>query len=306
MSINKGCFDDAMVIVLDILNKYDISDRQERIDKIIKIYNKMINDEEIDREFYSLAHEIKGYDFIRSFGEALLANDKEHEAGPDINFRKNRIECVCCSEGNILDAGYKEYSINHNRQKCKIIDYNKTKEYLLPRITNSLYYKKDEKIVDYIKRNIIKSDECPIIFISLGQMNIDFNSGVYGSEILEVLIGRGSLSYVFDMEKNKFIYAYWQKNETIKKNKGTELVDIPAIFFNNNNVYISGILFSTANIYEEYNVDNTFLFLNPYAKNVIDENEFKDIIYWKCKENNEYIPMKNNKDLSDNLKPNIF
>ena len=299
MSINKSCFDDAMNIVVEILNRYNITEKQDRINKITKILNKMMNKQATDREFYSLVHEIKSYDFVRLFGEATLANDVKHEPGPDIKFKKNRIECVCCSEGDILELGYEDYSIVHCKQKSKVINYNKTKEFLLPRITNALYHKKNEKIERYIKNNVIQSDECAIIFISLGQLNIDFHAGDYGNEILEVLIGKGPLTYALDRTTNKVTDIYWQKIKTVKKQTEKNLVDIPADFFNTNNINISGVLFSTANIYERYNVNNTFLFLNPYAKNQIDINDFKHIIYWKSNENNEYIPMKDDKNLLD-------
>lgn len=306
MGINKSCFEESMDIVMNILNESNISDKKNRIDRITNIYNKMLKEKNPDREFYSLAHEIKGYDFINSFGDASLSNDEKHKAGPDITFGKYRIECVCCSEGSILDAGYAEYSIIHTRKKTKIINYNKTREFLLPRLTNSLITKKEKIVYNYIENNIIKFDEYPIIFISLGELNIDFHSGTYAENFLEILIGKGPLTYVFDRESKKLIDCYWQKNETIKKNNGNELVDVPANFFNNGNKKISGIIFSTANIYEKYTLNNTFLFLNPYAENQIDINDFKNIIYWRCNEKNEYIPMKNNVNLSEDLIKTIF
>ena len=116
----------------------------------------------------------------------------------------------------------------------------------------------------------------------------------------------GPFSLIFDRESEKFSDGFWKKIEIVKKNNSKELVDIPAQFFNSNNTNISGVLFSTAGIYEKYNLNNTFLFLNPYANNQININDFHNIIYWKCNEKNEYIPMKNQKDLWDDVKPKII
>lgn len=305
MGFNKMCFEDAMKITNEVLNKHNVTDKIFRVNKITKIYNNMISKKETDREFYSLVHEIKSYDFVNSFSKVYLANDEKHETGPDISFGNNRIECVCSSKGKILNSVYKEYSISHFKGKTKIINYNKTKEFLLPRITNSLYTKKDI-IEDYIKKKVIRSNECPILFLSLGELNVDFHAGTYGVELLEILIGKGPLCLVYDRKNEKFSDIFWKVNDKIKKNNGKELVDISAKFFNSNNTNISGVLFSTACIYEKYNLNNTFLFLNPYAKNQININDFNDIIYWKCNEKNEYIPMKNQNNLYDDVKPKIF
>lgn len=302
---NTSCFQDAMLIIKEILRNHDIVDKTFREDKIAQIYKNMIKNNQKDREFYSLAHEIKSYDFVSKFGKAHLSNDEKHEPGPDITFGDNRIECVCSSEGNILMTGYEQYSIRYCKGRKKIVDYNKTKEFLLPRITQSLYEKKN-KIENYINNNIIKPTECPILFLSLGELNVDFHAGNYGINLLEILVGKGNLTLIFDREKEKFIDNYWEENINVKKNNGKELVDIPAKFFNVNNTKISGVLFSTANIYERYNLNNTFLFLNPYAKNQINLDNFSDIICWKINDKNEYIPMKNTNELWDEVKPEIF
>jgi len=301
VGINKSVFDDSMEIVTNILNKFDISDKERRINRITKIYNNMLKNNAVDREFYSLAHELKSYEFIRLFWEAKLSNDTKSKPGPDITYGNNQIECVCCSEGEILKAGFKKYSINHSKKKSMVIDYNKKKEFLLPRITSSLKDKRDI-IEDYIKRGIIKQNECAIIFISLGELNIEFNAGDYGMNILEVLIGKGCLCITFDRHKEKFVDSYYQHIENIQKNNGKKIIDISANFFNSENINISGIIFSTAPIYEQYDFNNTFLFLNPFAKNQINVKDFNDIIYWQIIENDEYVPMKNTKRIKINTK----
>lgn len=300
MSINKSCFDDAMKIITEILKNNSVQDKDNRIDKIKRVYNKMVKEDKPDREFYSLVHEIKSFEFINLFGKADLANDEGHEKGTDILFGDNRIECVCCSEGNIVNVGFKDHSVGYCEEQSIVIDYNKTKEFVLPRITNSLDVKRD-KIIKYINEDVIKPGEHAILFISLGELNVDFYAGKYGKEFLEVLIGKGPLCYVFDKATKKLIGSYWKHNKYIKKNKGEKTVDIDAIFFNENNSEIAGIILSTASVYEKYDMNNTFLFLNPYAKSPIDTNDFKGIIYWTCNDNNEYIPMKDGKKLWGDL-----
>lgn len=292
MSINKAYFEEIMNVCLDILNNLEIEDKEFRIKNIQRVYNKMLIDEEPDREFYSLMHEIKSYEFINKFGKAVLKNDEKHEEGPDIKFGNNQIECVCCSMGEILNDGYKDCSINYLTQNSAIIDYNETKKYLLPRITSSLK-DKEEKINNYIDKNIIEKDESTIIFIHLGELNIDFFPGKYGIELLEVLIGKGDLALTFDRNITKYTNAFFTEIDVILKKKKERVITISSKFFDSKNKNISGILFSKANPTEKYNLENTFMFINPYAINQLQMKDFKNIIYWKLNTRKEYVPMKN-------------
>lgn len=103
------------------------------------------------------------------------------------------------------------------------------------------------------------------------------------------------MSISIDRMTGKAIDTFYSHTENIKKHNGS---DIDANFFlNKDNENISGILFTGANIDEEYNTENTFLFMNPFAKNIIRVKDFNSLVYWKTNKNMEYIPRYKGKSL---------
>ena len=103
------------------------------------------------------------------------------------------------------------------------------------------------------------------------------------------------MSISIDRMTGKAIDTFYSHTENIKKHNGS---DIDANFFlNKDNENISGILFTGANIDEDYNAENTFLFLNPFAKNKIRVKDFNSLVYWKSNKDMEYIPRYKGKNL---------
>ena len=141
---------------------------------------------------------------------------------------------------------------------------------------------------------IIKQNEKCIIFVSLGELYIDFFSGKYGFDFLDILIGKGKKTIRIDSKTSEYKESFYKHEDFIYKHNGKE---IDANFFNNkNNTHISGILFTDADMNEFYNSKNTYLFLNPYADKKIKVKDFKNLVYWKINSKNEYIPRYNGKD----------
>ena len=98
-----------------------------------------------------------------------------------------------------------------------------------------------------------------------------------------------------DRITGKVIDTFYTHVENIKKHNGS---NIDANFFlNKENENISGILFTCANIDEDYDKSNTFLFLNPFAKKKIKIKDFNRIVYWNSNRNAEYIPRYKGKSL---------
>ena len=141
---------------------------------------------------------------------------------------------------------------------------------------------------------IIGENERCVIFISLGELCIDFFSGKYGVDFLDILIGKGNKTIRIDNKTGNFVETFYKHKEYIYKHNGKK---INANFFNSTeNIYISGIIFTDADTNEFYSYQNTYLFLNPYANKKIKVKDFKDLIYWKKNNKNEYIPRHNGKD----------
>ena len=164
--------------------------------------------------------------------------------------------------------------------------------------------KKLKNLIHISISGIVQSNEKCIIFLSLGELSRDFFSSKYGFNFLNVLIGKSYLSITIDRKTGKAIDTFYSHTESIKKHNGS---DIDANFFlNKKNEIISGIIFTEASVDEEYNTENTFLFLNPFAKNKITIKDFKSLIYWKNNKDMEYIPRYKGKNLWYKFKNNIF
>ena len=141
---------------------------------------------------------------------------------------------------------------------------------------------------------IVEENEKCIIFISLGELSIDFFLGKYGFDFLDILIGKGNKTIRIDNQTGKCTAFFYKHEDYIYKHNGSE---ISANFFNAiDNTHISGVIFTDADTNEYYDLENTILFLNPYADKKIKVKDFKNIIYWKKSNMNEYIPRYNGKD----------
>lgn len=141
---------------------------------------------------------------------------------------------------------------------------------------------------------IIEEDEKCIIFLSLGELSIDFFSGKYGFDFLDILIGKGNKTIRIDDKTCRGTNTFYLHEAYIYKHNGSE---INANFFNAiDNTHISGIIFTDADMNEFYNLKNTYLFINPFADKKINVKDFRNLIYWKKNNKNEYIPRCNGKD----------
>lgn len=148
--INTLYFERINKKLINMLDNSDLSIKEikTRKEKLNKRLNDMVDDGRIDNSYMSLAHEIKSYQFLRNYGNLRMSEDSNSEKGPDFKLNNYRIECVCCSSGVIEKNGLNNYRLNESR-KIMVVDYNKVKEILLPRITQELF-QKSKKFNDYI------------------------------------------------------------------------------------------------------------------------------------------------------------
>ena len=299
-------FKEINSILFNIIDEssFPKKDKDDLKKKLIRYSNSSIEYLDVDNMYYSFAHEVKSYDFLQQFGSIDKAIDTHPNPKPDYLFKDYNIECICSSS---LNTNIKNYRVNEER-KSIVNDYNQIKSIIYPRLTNSLG-EKSEKFLWYrdIKMTIIKNDK-NIIFLSLGDLSIDFISPDYAFDFLDILIGKGHL--VFDFKDNKVVGAYYNNKESFigekYKNGISHNVIIDANFFNpNNNTHISGIILTCSDLSELYSFENTFLFINPYSDNRINIKDFDGIIYWDTDNENNYIPMKDGKSLWKDIEKNL-
>ncbi len=306
--MNIELFKDHMSIIDNIINQNKIINIDEMSYRkliITKEYNDMLINKVPTIRFYQLSHEIRCVGFLTKYGTLHIASDQNDEPGCDFTLNNNiQIEAVCCSLGNQSINGLDKIP------KTGVIDYNHKEKILLSRITSSITEK-----VNFYKERVNKSidDNKPyVIFIGLGELTYGMINFDYGFELNKILCGVSYPYLTYDRESNSFsglcysynkeIYVEKFNNEGVGRN-----VEIPLMFFcNPENEFVSAIIYSTASLESEYNDSNTFIFLNPYAKNKLKTNYFKNVYYWKMDKEGKYNLRKNGKKYPHNKNKKFF
>ncbi len=178
--------------------------------------------------------------------------------------------------------------------KFYVGNYNKS--FLLSRLTNSIS-KKLQFYDDHFKNKTINPEYPYLIFLGLGALSNELFLGDYGIEFTSVLFGKGDPTVSIDMDTGLMTPSGYTHNENIiKHNKATIKCNI---FCEEEYRCISGIIISSAKMYEEYTVDNTWLFLNPNADVKVNTKDFSNIVYWDLYGESLYGPYKDGQKISN-------
>lgn len=299
ININKTLFEEHTNMLLDILNSSNIESKEKeyRKNELLKVYNKMKKNNNIDNKYYNKSHEIRSLEFLKKYDKLQIAQDHLSKSGCDFKIYDNyEVECVCSSTGNEKLNGLDKFC------GSGVFDYNKKEQIILTRLTQSirekqLFYK------EHLKTGSISSEKNPyIIFLGLGNLTYGMFAGTFGFTLNKILFGVGHEVLLINRKTNKIENKKYSHNLCIYNHNGKE-IDCN-IFCNNDYSCISAIIFSTADLTEHYTENNTFLFINPYANNKIYANKFSNLIYWKVqKVNNEYFyfPRYKGRNLNDML-----
>lgn len=182
-----------------------------------------------------------------------------------------------------------------------MFDYNKKEKIILTRLTQSIR-EKQLFYNEHLKNGSIDANSPYIIFLGLGNLTYGMFTGTFGFVLNKILFGVGHDVLLINRKTNKVEKMEYSHNSFIQKYNGKD-IDCN-IFCNKDYECISAIIFSTASLEDNYNKSNTFLFINPYAKNKIKVNKFPNVIYWKAQKENGgyiYLPRYNGKNLNDKL-----
>lgn len=245
----------------------------------------------ISDAYYSLAHEIKALQFLSPFGNVCAADDSHGRAGCDYVLNERyQIECVCSTSGNADTNGLAEFCVYNTLGK--LIDYGKKEILLYSRLTSSLRDKK-EFYQKHITAGTMSANLPYIIFLGLGSLSQEMiiNPEMNGIEFTGVLLGKGNPTITINSKTQEIVAQGYAFRPRIEK-WNHQPID-SAIFCNPEYTGISGILFSSADLYEEYTRKNTWLFINPYAINKITKKDFRNITYWAADRNMIYRAYRN-------------
>ncbi len=281
----------------DILNRYkekcseliEHNDLMFRITILENSIKKSIHIKNIDFEYLSRLHELKSIYFFSKLGSLNVSNDYKHEPGPDLLFNTINIECVTANVGSnsnykkLKESGFEKYS-------PEIVDYTEKSRQMILRFTTALKAKVDQY------RCVWKNEYQPFcIFLHLGRFTLQYNCGEYLEEMNRFLIGKGSLTLTYDSRLNKFVAAHYQQDEYIRNNNSADVV--VNFFSDEKNKIVSAVIISSAYYTDDYDLDNTVVFTNYNAINMIDTECFKNFIIWTTNDVGEYIPTRNGEQL---------
>lgn len=274
-----------------LLEPHELSYRTQRIKEAEGISGSQISI--VSDRYYSLAHEIKALKYLNQFGFVQAAADHNHESGCDyILNNKYQIECVCSTAGDSSTNGLA--SLCRANTTGKTIDYGKKEVILYSRFTSSLKEKRD-----FYQRHVEGRKISPnlpyIIFLGLGALaqEMCINPNTNGIEFTGILLGKGNPTVTINPESREIVRQGYAFRPYIEK--WNHMPIDSAIFCNPEYRCVSGVLITGADLYEEYENCNTWLFTNPYAFKKITKKDFHNIVYWAADKNMMYRAYRNGK-----------
>lgn len=298
MGINKNLFDECTSNLIDIIDSSNLNEKEKRYRKKIlnETYSNMIKNEVIDNKYYALSHEIKSLKLLSSLKNCTITNDHNGKPGCDFKINDNyNIECVSCTPGDEEKNGYDKF------YGSGVFDYNKKENIILTRILQALD-KKKEFYYEHLGKSI-KEDDPYIVFLSLGSLSYGSFFGKYGLFFNKILVGLHHQVFLYDRAQQRFTgTAYQYRDQIINHNNSP----ISCRYYNEENSFVSAIIFTTAVLDKDYNIDNTYIFLNPFAKNKVKVSQLPNLVYWKEDKYGNYIPRYKGKNLNSKIKTSVM
>ncbi len=291
--MSKKIYRESYKSLIEILKNSEIQEKERkyREEALNMYYKNMYSKEKFNNEmliaFYSHAHEIRSYEFLKKFGKVTPFNDHQHQGGCDFILNNEYlIECVCTNEGktNLSDEIF----------NTKMDYYNDTNEIIYSRIS-SVIFDKLKKYKRDCKKVFIDSKKPFILFIGLGELAEITYAGKYGIELNKILIGKGMSTTIIDRKSNKVLYQGYSHINNILKSRNKK-IDACNIFYDDSFSQIDAIILSYSTLSTNYNFNNTFMYFNPKSQRRIKISDFKNMIYWKLKDG-YYAPYKNYKQI---------
>ena len=281
-AMNKTFFDCHLKDLFEILDRSSISEaekqyRKRDLNRCVTRIAQLEKSEDYDR-YNELAHEIESYAFLSQFGSVRMAEDCKHQPGCDLVLNNSiYVECVCSTAGDAEKSGLASYMGPGS------FDYRKKSQLLNERFINSLSNKVE--FYNTHKNQSISPDMPYIIFLSPGSLIYDWFTETHGMALLDVLLGRGNPTILVNTETGEMRDGGYSHKTSMSKHNGSPLNC--NLFMEPSFNCVSAIFLSTR-LGVRYSKENTFLFLNPFALQPINEDVFKDIVVWKSTDGVKY------------------
>lgn len=278
---------------IETINEKTKKKRKEEIERNVSFSNCTVI---IKEGYYARVHELKSYELLKKIGKVDYSADSPPTKGVDLIIKAENsqidyyVECVKCSYGQKELGEYLSENdvqgTNENGLSSHLYDNNQLQKIFASRITSVLKDKK-ERIEEYYnncekgKNKSLRFDvsmPC-IVFVALGELADDLSDYNFLQLMDLIVMGKGTLCY--DWGQN---VSYYERQKSFNKrsslpncsNKDDDEIKA-SIFELDDYKNISGILFTTANIKEDYNEENTILYVNPRANNRIELEDFEGV-----------------------------
>ncbi len=270
---------EMLKLIIDQSAELPPAEKEYRKNNVCKACDQIVKKGEAHR-YYELAHEIRTLEYLKKkSGVLTVSNDSKHKSGADFIYNDIYIECVTSSKG---ESGFDEYNgLN------QIVDYSKKKDIALTRITNSISSKKRAYKKQTDNGSIPKKSPY-VIFLSCGEMSADaFFTTENGIDFAGILFGINKPYFVYDPESEIAKFSGYTIRKSVVKDNNSS-VDV-RLFADEENAFISAIIFTAPELCEKYSWRDTFLFINPLANHPICIEGFSEIDCWVVNDHRELV-----------------
>lgn len=276
MSINEPLFDKIYKICTSIIsNSFDKSIllKRARLDTAYATLCKTKNHEL--QEFYSIVHELRLYEYIKSLGIGInAAND--NKAGPDFITELGYIECISVTKGlsGTPERLWIEEQLNQSMNRYISA---------LPRLSGAIL-DKTKKYKTYLTNKIIDERKPRIIAINTSVFSNEFHSQLNLELVLKILYGIGCRTMRFSLTTNTFVEENGVESHAYEGSavKPPRNVDLPLSYFYYEEFKdISGVIVNNNAISEDLEKEYFCLLLNPFANVPINKTRLSGIKYFE-------------------------
>jgi hypothetical protein len=299
--MNKELIDDDFKALMHVLvERYSILGEREarhRINNLENIYATMLKEEKVSRRYYELSHEIRALELFSNMGDLKVAADSKGEPGADLIYNETLIECTVASSGEehnhdaLVRCGYKNNDEVIALEKSKELD-----KQISLRILSTLKSKADkcnDEKTKHKKSDFISTEKPYCIFVSLGELALDWRPGAFCMNANVFLNGMGDKVVFLEENSGKQVgkptYGYiGYGTDGVHERKNNTDKPVDNFFELECNRSISAVIITAAQCGEAYSEENTVIFTNPIAIRKVDMSRFGGLPYWEADSYLEY------------------
>jgi hypothetical protein len=217
------------------------------------------------------------------------------DKGPDYHFQ----DSDCWAEAVTVSNGERDNPNSIAPMECGVVtDYMKVREQIMLRITSSFTYKA-QKLLDYIRKGIIRDAQRMIICISGGWLEGLYRFPRYPvggfPEVVSALLPVGNMVLIINRDDRSITKRTFELRDSIaKKRHDSKPQAIRTDYFTDPTyAHVSAVVYSYANVTDSIDDSNLgrdfFVIHNPLANHALPSGSFKCGIEYEVKVDGDLI-----------------